>query len=144
MADWLDEIQAQIDDTVPYYVPALIAGCRHGRAYQRLAEAARAWNRARLLALAIRDARGACQCEQETPGGDETDGYAPGVPPCWKGAEWDTDYNPTRPSEWCPGCLRRQKIHIALCAVMKMRGARMRSLQRLAASTGGPAEAAGR
>jgi hypothetical protein len=29
--DWLDEIEAQIDETVPYYVPRLIAEIRRLR-----------------------------------------------------------------------------------------------------------------
>lgn len=98
-----------------------------------VAEAARAWGRLRLLVLAVKDARNGCRCECEE--GDDYETNAPGVPPCWKGAEWERDGEPTHPEDWCGPCLVRQKWHLALVAIKRVHGGRLRRLQRLSASS---------
>ena len=99
-----------------------------------VAEAARAWGRMRLLVLAVKDARNAHRCEYEESAYND-DGYSePGVPPCWKTHEWTYDHEPADPADWCAPCLERHKWHLALVAIKRVHGGRLRRLQRISAS----------
>ena len=101
-----------------------------------VAAAARAWGRMRLLVLAVKEARNSCRCENEEAADYDYDsGYsAPEVPPCWKGSEWERDGQPTNPSDWCGPCLERQRWHLALVAIKRVHGGRLRRLQQWSAS----------
>jgi hypothetical protein len=98
-----------------------------------LSSAAIRWNRSRIFALRLRDARGDCQCGVEEAD-DPLIAVSNGTPACWKRYVDRYDGDPARleESKWCPTCRRRQRIHEAFRAAMRTRGARMRAMQRCA------------
>lgn len=101
-----------------------------------VAEAARAWGRMRLLVLAVTEARNSFKCEHEDYDSDdyETGYIGQSVPPCWKTHEWDYTHEPADPGDWCQSCLVRHKWHLALVAIKRIHGGRLRRLQRCGSS----------
>lgn len=105
---------------------------RRAKSEAEVAEAARAWGRMRLLVLAVKDARNGLRCEHEYRGSDAPDD--PSEPPCWQTHEWTYDHEPADPGDWCAACLERHKWHLALVAIKRMHGGRLRRLQRVSAT----------
>lgn len=103
-----------------------------------VAEAARAWGRMRLLVLAVKEARNSLRCEVEYRGSMFPDD--PSEPPCWKTREWTYNHEPPDADEWCAPCLARHSWHLALVAIKRMHGGRLRRLQRFSASPVSPKE----
>ncbi len=98
-----------------------------------LAGKARAWNRARLFELALKELRNSFACECWEPDEVET-GYR-GVDVCWRRLEWDSQHEPQNPHEWCASCRRRQAVHLAVQAAGRVRAGRLRALQYAAGKT---------
>lgn len=93
-------------------------------------DSVRDWGRIRLLVLAVKEARNSCRCEVAYRGcGDP---YDAGEPPCWQANEWDHESGPASVADWCEPCLKRHKWHMALVAIKRMHGGRLRRLQRVA------------
>jgi hypothetical protein len=106
----------------------------------RLADAAAAWNAARLEALCLKEERDGTFCESELAYHEALKAYSesdwtqstPEPPtPCWKNRE-----DGVLTDEQCAGCTKRYEIHRQMKAANVVRGARLRVLQRLAAQFG--------
>lgn len=105
-----------------------------------LRSAAVEWVRARDMAEALRKSRAELRCEYEEPILDEPieAGGAlkkgPFLTPCWKRyVQTAPDASELIPrNQWCPNCLKRQEVHEQRSAVVRRRGALMRSLLRAA------------
>lgn len=117
------------------------------RPTEKLAASAMAWNRMRLLVIAIRECRATLMCPLAKEGSNlcpwDDDADAPNAvydalpdSPCWKregnrdeDGRWVPHY-----TIWCPSCRLRQRIHEAYRACMQLRGARLRVMQQYARS----------
>lgn len=69
----------------------------------KILDLALAYTAAREHVLDRKAERRALKCAHEVPGGDETDGYAPGVPPC-RHQHTRPEGDPPPEREWCEPC----------------------------------------
>jgi len=111
-----------------------------------IASAARRWDAARLLAIRLRAERSAFVCEREASSiPKDVDPCIPGefrvysavLRPCWKtftdtSAE-DADTGRMPEHLWCPTCVERQKVYLAMRAAIRERGTALRQIQALLA-----------
>ena len=98
---------------------------------RQIASAAIAWDNARRDALRLKRARNAFVCEEEEA--SEPDVHFLGTPPCWK-TDVDAGYGQVKRlarEKWCEPCRSRQAIHEEYLAANRLRGACLRSMQRV-------------
>ena len=109
-----------------------------------IASAARRWDAARLQAIRLKNERAAFICDREkesVPDPPEKDvplRYQARSRPCWKTfvvATRDGDEQDRLPeSAWCPTCIERQRVYLAMRDATKRRGVALRQMQQLLAA----------
>lgn len=96
------EIEAQLDSSVPYYLPSLV------RDFKATLTVLARWQKADAAVIDIRGQRDACRCELMEPSDDIGNGF-----------DVCRRQQPADKPEWCQPCLDREPINTALIAAKK-------------------------